>query len=229
MSMRRRAELLEFARVNGAVVIEDDYDGEFRFGTTPRDALQTLDRSGSVFYVGTFSKSLFPGIRLGFVVAPPWAKRALTAAKQVTDWHQPVLEQDALASFISEGHMARHVRKMRKLYAERRELMMSGLQAHFGPWLEPIPASGGMHLTALAREMLDYDAIARSARQRNLDVRSLQTLSANGNGQIGLVLGYGATAPQAITEGLLQLRRLFPPSGPTKYLRGGARSAAAPR
>jgi GntR family transcriptional regulator/MocR family aminotransferase len=118
---------------------------------------------------------------------------------------------------------------MRKLYAERRELMMSSLQAHFSPWLEPIPASGGMHLTALAREMLDYDAIARSARQRNMDVRSLQTLSANGNGQIGLVLGYGATAPQAITEGLLQLRRLFPPSGPTKYLRGGARSAAAPR
>jgi GntR family transcriptional regulator/MocR family aminotransferase len=125
--------------------------------------------------------------------------------------------------------MARHVRKMRKLYAERRELMMSGLQAHFGPWLEPIPSSGGMHLTALAREMLDYDAIARSARQRNMDVRSLQTLSANGNGQTGLVFGYGATAPHAITEGLLQLRRLFPPSGPTKYLRGGARSAAAPR
>jgi len=229
MSMRRRAELLEFARVNGAVVIEDDYDGEFRFGTTPRDALQTLDRSGSVFYVGTFSKSLFPGIRLGFVVAPPWARRALIAAKQITDWHQPVLEQDALAAFISEGHMARHVRKMRKLYAERRELMMSGLQAHFSPWLEPIPASGGLHLTALARESLDYDAIARSARQRNLDVRSLRTLSANGNGQTGLIFGYGATAPEAITEGLLQLRRLFPSSGPTKYLRGGARSAAVSR
>ena len=229
MSMRRRAELLEFARVNGAVVIEDDYDGEFRFGTTPRDALQTLDRSGSVFYVGTFSKSLFPGIRLGFVVTPPWAKRALTAAKQVTDWHQPVLEQDALASFISEGHMARHVRKMRKLYAERRELMLSGLQTHFSQWLEPIPASGGMHLTALAREALDYDSIARSARQRNMDVRSLGTFSANGSGQTGLIFGYGATAPEAMIEGFLQLRRLFPASGPTKYTRGGARAAAAPR
>jgi GntR family transcriptional regulator/MocR family aminotransferase len=229
MSMRRRAELLEFARAHQAVIIEDDYDGEFRFGTTPRDALQTLDRSASVFYVGTFSKSLFPGIRLGFVVAPPWAKRALTAAKQVTDWHQPVLEQDALASFISEGHMARHVRKMRKLYAERRELMMSGLQAHFSPWLEPIPASGGMHLTALAREALDYDAIARSARQRNMDVRSLRALSVSGNCQAGLVFGYGATAPEGITEGLLQLRRLFPATGPTKYARGGSRSVAAPR
>ena len=229
MSMRRRAELLEFARVNGAVVIEDDYDGEFRFGTTPRDALQTLDRSGSVFYVGTFSKSLFPGIRLGFVVAPTWAKRALTAAKQVTDWHQPVLEQDALASFISEGHMARHVRKMRKLYAERRELMLSGLQTHFSQWLEPIPASGGMHLTALAREALDYDSIARSARQRNMDVRSLGTFSANGSGQTGLTFGYGATAPEAMIGGFLQLRRLFPASAPTKYTRGGSRTAAAPR
>jgi GntR family transcriptional regulator / MocR family aminotransferase len=229
MSMRRRAQLLEFARVNEAVIIEDDYDGEFRFGTTPRDALQTLDRSGSVFYVGTFSKSLFPGIRLGFVVAPRWAKRALTAARQVADWHQPVLEQDALASFISEGHMARHVRKMRKLYAERRELMMSGLQAHFRSWLDPIPASGGMHLTALARESLDFDAIARNARQKNLDVRSLRALSVGGHGQAGLVFGYGATAPAAIAEGLLQLRRLFPATSTPRYARDVVRTAAVPR
>lgn len=229
MSMRRRAELLEFARVNGAVVIEDDYDGEFRFGTTPRDALQTLDRSGSVFYVGTFSKSLFPGIRLGFVVAPPWARRAVTNAKQCCDWHSPVLEQDALASFIGEGHMARHVRKMRKLYSERRELMMSGLQAHFSPWLEPIPSSGGMHVTALARESIDIDAIVRSARQRNMDLRSLRSFWGADNGEAGLVMGYGATGPEALTEGLLQLRRLFPASAPTRVVRGGSRSIAVPR
>lgn len=230
MSMRRRAELLQFARTNGAVVIEDDYDGEFRFGTTPRDALQTLDRSGSVFYVGTFSKSLFPGIRLGFVVAPPWARRALANAKQCSDWHSPVMEQDALASFISEGHMARHVRKMRKLYSERRELMMSGLQTHFSPWLEPIPSSGGMHVTALARESIDIDAIARSARQRNMDLRSLRSFWESGTGQAGLVLGYGGTGPEALTEGLLQLRRLFPASAPARVVRGGgSRSVAAPR
>jgi GntR family transcriptional regulator / MocR family aminotransferase len=229
MSMRRRAELLEFARVNGAVVIEDDYDGEFRFGATPRDALQTLDRSGSVFYVGTFSKSLFPGIRLGFVVAPPWARRALVTAKQCSDWHSPVLEQDALTAFISEGHMARHVRKMRKLYSERRELMMSSLQTHFSPWLEPIPSSGGMHLTAVARESLDIDAIVRSARQCNMDLRSLRSFWDNGNGPAGLVMGYGATSPEALTEGLLQLRRLFPASAPARVTRGVSRSVAAPR
>jgi GntR family transcriptional regulator / MocR family aminotransferase len=229
MTMRRRIELLEFARANGAVIIEDDYDGEFRFGSTPRDALQTLDRSGSVFYVGTFSKSLFPGIRLGFVVTPPWGRRALKTAKQCADWHSPVLEQDALASFIGEGHMARHVRKMRKLYAERREVTVSGLQTHFSQWLEPILSSGGLHLTALARNSVDVDAITRHARQRHMEVRSLQTYYAGENAQAGLVIGYGATAPEALVDGLLELRRLFPASGPAKVARSGSRSLAVPR
>jgi GntR family transcriptional regulator/MocR family aminotransferase len=107
--------------------------------------------------------------------------------------------------------------------------MMSGLQTHFSQWLEPIPASGGMHLTALAREVLDFDTIARTACQRNMDVRSLRTLSGNGNGQTGLVFGYGATTPEAMIGGFLQLRRLFPVSGTAKYVRDGSRSAAAPR
>jgi GntR family transcriptional regulator/MocR family aminotransferase len=229
MSMRRRTELLEFARVNGAVIVEDDYDGEFRYGSTPRDALQTLDRSGSVFYVGTFSKSLFPGIRLGFVVAPAWARRALANAKQASDWHSPVLEQDALAAFISEGHMARHVRKMRKVYSERRELMMSGLHAHFSPWLEAIPSSGGMHLTALIRESVDLDAIVRGARQRNLELRALRAYSLDGNAPAGIVMGYGANSAEALTEGLLQLRRLFPSSSPVRVSRGGSPVLALPR
>jgi GntR family transcriptional regulator/MocR family aminotransferase len=229
MSMRRRHELLEFARVNRAVIIEDDYDGEFRFGATPRDALQTLDRSGTVFYVGTFSKSLFPGIRLGFVVAPPWARRALTNAKQCADWHSPLLEQDALASFIAEGHMAKHVRKMRRLYAERRDTTVSTLQASFNQWLDPIPASGGMHLTALARDSTDFRAIAHHARQRNLEVRSLHTYYLGECTRTGLVFGYGANTSEQLTDGLLELRRLFPASGPAKVLRSGARSVAAPR
>ena len=210
MSMRRRAQLLEFARRSGAVVIEDDYDGEFRFGSTPRDALQTLDRSASVFYVGTFSKSLFPGIRLGFVVVPRWARHALIMAKQCADWHSPVLEQDALAAFIAEGHMARHVRKMRKVYSDRRTQLVSGLQTHFSTWLEPIPASGGMHLTALARRTMDWDGIAGGARELGLDVRSLQVYSVGNTPKSGLVLGYGGTPPAAIRAGLAQLRQLFP-------------------
>ena len=110
MSARRRSELLDFAQTRRAVIIEDDYDGEFRFGDRPLDALQTLDRAGSVFYVGTFSKSLLPGVRLAYIVAPPWARPALIAAKAVADGHCCTLIQDTLTALIAEGHLARHVR-----------------------------------------------------------------------------------------------------------------------
>jgi GntR family transcriptional regulator / MocR family aminotransferase len=107
--------------------------------------------------------------------------------------------------------------------------MMGELQTHFSQWLEPIPSSGGLHLTALLREPVDLDAIVRNARQRNLDVRSLRGYSANGDGQEGLVLGYGATDARAIAEGLLELRRLFPASTPSRVTRSSPPLVAAPR
>src|SRR4030095_13892990 len=150
MSSRRRTRLLEFAESRGAVIIEDDYDGEFRLSGRPLDALQTLDRAELVFYVGTFTKSPFPGIRIGFVVAPPWARQALTAAKQCADWYCSALDQGTLGAFIEEGHLARHVRKMREVYRTRHEVLLEGLRRHFGRWLEPVPSMGGMHPAALA-------------------------------------------------------------------------------
>src|SRR5690349_3441594 len=159
MSARRRAALLDFAAANGAVVVEDDYDGEFRFGGRPLDALQTLDRAECVFYVGTFSKSLFPSIRLGYVVAPPWAQRALGAAKQSADWHCAVLEQEALAAFINEGHLARHVRKMREIYGARRKTLLDALTTHFEPWLTPLASAAGLHLSATAAPSVDVDSL----------------------------------------------------------------------
>src|SRR5262249_30945711 len=168
MSMRRRSALLEFAHERHAVVVEDDYDGEFRFGGRPLDALQTLDRSESVFYVGTFSKSLFAGMRIGFVVAPPWARRSLVAAKHCTDNHCPVVDQETLAAFIGEGHMARHVRKMRPLYAARLELLESRLRKHFGRWLQPIPSVAGLHLAAFAKPSIDIDHFIAQARERDV-------------------------------------------------------------
>src|SRR5262249_49635926 len=140
LSLRRRKALLEFAQVCGAVVVEDDYDGEFRFAGRPLDALQTLDRGEAVFYVGTFSKSLFPALRVGFVVTPPWARPALVRAKRLTDWHGPVLAQDTLAPFIAEGHLARHVRKMRRIYGERRAVLLSALARHCAGRVMPIPS-----------------------------------------------------------------------------------------
>jgi len=206
MSMRRRAALLEFAHARGAVVIEDDYDGEFRFDGRPLDALQTLDRAGSVFYVGTFSKSLFPAIRLGYVVAPPWALNALISAKQGADWHCDSLVQDTLAAFIAEGHLVRHVRKMRQIYAARRQRLLEGLQA-FDDWLQPVPSAAGLHMAALFTSPTQADTIAERARQQDIGVQSLRAFY-SGKPKSGLVFGYGTIGETAIAEGLARLRRL---------------------
>jgi GntR family transcriptional regulator/MocR family aminotransferase len=210
MSMRRRAALLEFAQARNAVVIEDDYDGEFRFGGRPLDALQSLDRTEAVFYIGTFSKSLFPGIRLGFVVAPPWAQRALAAAKQCADMHCAVLEQDTLAMFIAEGHMARHVRRMRRIYAARLDVLLTCLRRDFSRWLEPIPSVAGLHMAALAKSSVDLDVIAKRARELDVGVYPLRPYYFGGPVKQGLVFGYGAIEERGIVEGLSRLRRLWP-------------------
>lgn len=164
MSPQRRAALLAFARARNAVVIEDDYDSEFRFAGRPLDALQTLDRAESVCYVGTFSKSLFPALRLGFVVAPPWARAALVRARELADWHGPVLGQEALAAFIAEGHLARHIRKMRKVYGARRTALREALARHGAGRLEVIPSGAGLHLSAWLRTgTRDHIVVERAA------------------------------------------------------------------
>ncbi|HEX7110846.1 MAG TPA: PLP-dependent aminotransferase family protein [Mizugakiibacter sp.] len=207
MSARRRAELLAFAQRRGAVVIEDDYDGEFRYAGRPLDALQTLDRAESVFYVGTFSKCLFPALRLGFVAAPAWARRALIAAKLAADWHCPGVTQEALAAFIAEGHLVRHVRRMRGLYAARRDALLAGLDGELSPWLQPLPAVAGLHLAARTAPGLDADALARRARELGVGVQSLRDYRAGRGGVAGLAFGFGAIDAAAIPEGLALLRR----------------------
>ena len=165
LSMRRRLALLDFARRHKAVVIEDDYDGEFRFGGRPLDALQTLDGDASVFYVGTFSKSLFPALRKGFIVAPAWARNALLAVKNCADAHSAALSQAVLAAFIREGHMARHVRHMRPIYASRREALLTGLEGPLSPWFEPLPSEAGLHLAARIRDPAASERIIAAVRR----------------------------------------------------------------
>lgn len=209
LSAARRAALIEFARKRKAVVIEDDYDGEFRFGGRPLDALQTLDRSESVFYVGTFTKSLFPALRIGFVVAPPWALPALVAAKQRADRHCDVLVQDTLTAFITEGHLARHVRKMRSIYAERRQRLCDVMEKDFAQWLRPIPGIAGLHMAMLARPAVDPEAVVEEARRAEIHVHSLRTYGGGCSGPAGLLFGYGAIDLEGIDEGLARLRRVM--------------------
>lgn len=209
MSPRRRAELLAFASAHDAVIIEDDYDAEFRFGARPLDALQTLDRAGSVFYVGTFSKSLFPELRLGFVAAPAWAQPALVAAKHYADGQCSPLLQETLASFIGEGHLVRHVRRMRQVYSGRREALLDGLEKYLSAHLVPVPSAAGLHLAAYTQSPVDVEKIVERATRQGTGVYSLTRFQIGRAGRSGLVFGYSSLTERDITEGLIRLARAF--------------------
>lgn len=210
LSPRRRAALLDFARGTGAVIIEDDYDGEFRFSGRPLEALQTLDRSDCVFYVGTFSKSLFPALRLGFVVSPGWARTALAAAKQQADWHGPVLAQDTLAAFIDEGHLARHVRRMRKIYGERRRRVIEAISAHCGGWLQPIPGAAGLHLAARLDAAIDAGQMVERALAAGIRTQSLARYATHPGAPNGLTFGFGIITTERIEPAIRRLAQLRP-------------------
>ncbi len=205
MSAPRRAALLELARRRGVVIVEDDYDSEFRFAERPLDALQTLDRAQSVFYVGTFSKSLTPDIRLGYLVAPPWAVPALVAAKQLADGHCNPVTQGAVALMIRGGHLARHVRRMQRIYGARRARILAALGSDLAPWLESQPSVAGLHVTALAHGARDERALAALAREADVGVATLARFFARTPTAGGLVFGFGNTPEEVIAPGLDRL------------------------
>lgn len=191
MSPRRRAALLAFAAERGAAVVEDDYGGEFRFDDAPLDALRTLGRQARVFYVGTFSQSLLPALRIGFVVAPDQDRAALAAARERSDWHGPAIEHATLAAFIAEGHLARRVRRMRKVYAERRAAMLRAIEVHCGGRLRPLPAAAGLHVAALIETSAPAAAVVVDARRLGVAVESLASFAVERPAPPGLVLGFG--------------------------------------
>ncbi len=207
MSMRRRAALLDFARTYGAVIVEDDYDGEFRFGGRPLDALQTLDRDALVFYVGTFSKSLFPALRKGFIVAPRPARDALIAVKHSTDSHCDAVAQAVLAAFIRDGHLARHVRRMRPIYAERRDALLEGLRRELGAWLQPIPSEAGLHLAARIRDPERAAAIVSAVHRHTPGAQSIADYAMDAPERPAITFGYGVIDADAIPAALSRLRR----------------------
>ncbi len=211
LSAHRRTALLESSRRRGAVIIEDDYDGEFRYVDRPLDALQTLDRTQSVFYVGTFSKSLLPELRLGYIVAPPWALGALVAAKQAADGQCSALTQATLALLIGEGHLARHVRRMQTVYRRRRGLLLEGLLLEFRGRVEALDSVAGLHVTARLAPACNEPALIAGAAKRGVDVGGLRRYYAGTPAMRGLVLGYGNIAEAAIAEGLARLRQAMPP------------------
>ena len=211
MSLARRTALLEWAERHRAAIIEDDYDTEFRFSDRPLEPLQSLDRSGHVIYVGSFSKTMLPMLRIGFLVAPASLQPALRAAKQLADRHGEFSTQGALARFIDDGHLARHVRLATRRYAQRRALIASALAADFAQWLDVVPSSAGLHLCArvIPGATVDIDAVVVRARADGIRLDSLAAYCAESPGQRGLVIGYGAIEAERINEGLQRLASIM--------------------
>ena len=197
MSPARRAALIAFARRHGAVIVEDDYDGEFRHDGTPVAALRGPEAADVVFYVGTFSKCMLPALRLGFVVAPDWSLRALIAAKNALDWHCSIPTQLGVGAFIAEGQLTHHVRKMRQVYEQRREWLLRALTRDFSAWLAPVPSLYGMHVCVITRAGVDADAVAAGLAQYKVRLHSLRRYFLGTPTQHGLVFGLGtADVPQ---------------------------------
>ncbi|TDC64648.1 PLP-dependent aminotransferase family protein [Streptomyces hainanensis] len=212
MSPARRAALLAWAARRDAVVVEDDYDSEFRFGGRPLEPLQSLDRAGRVVYVGTFSKTLLPMLRLGFLVAPAALRPALRAAGQLTDWHGEHVGQAALARLIDSGELARHVRRATRVYAERRDLVVAALRRDLVDRLDVVASAAGLHLAARLRpgQAVDIDVVRERAAASGVAVESLAAYRSDGRpAQHGLVLGYGAVATADVAEGLRLLAGCF--------------------
>ena len=200
MSAARRQALLARARELGAVIVEDDYDGEFQFEPHAQDALQTLDREGRVFYVGTFSKSLFPSLRKGFVVTPAWAREALIDIRRTSDSHGDAVTQATLAAFIADGHLARHIRRMRPIYRQRREALVKGLDAALGRWVEVLPGAAGLHLSVRARRPAAMPALLDVVQQHMPGVLPLSAYALGKPSVHGLCMGYGCVEVEQIVQ-----------------------------
>ena len=204
MSLARRLELLRWAEHHGAAIVEDDYDSEFRFDGRPLEPLQSLDRAGRVLYVGTFSKVLLPALRAGFVVAPPSIMPALRAARAVADSHGSPFIQAALAALVADGTLARHVRRARRTYGERRDRILAAIDRELGDLVTVIPASAGLHLAAWLRDRRLEPSLSRRTAAAGVAVQSL-TPYFLGRGRPGIALGFGAIRRSQIDAGIAAL------------------------
>jgi GntR family transcriptional regulator / MocR family aminotransferase len=206
MSATRRMLLLNWAARSGAWIIEDDYDSEYRFGSRPIAALQGMDTDGRVIYIGTFSKVLFPALRLGYMVVPRDLVPAFSAARDAADIFSSTLYQAVLTDFIREGHFARHIRRMRMLYMERRSALVKAIHAQMEEMLEVVGDEAGMHLAALLPPGSDDVAVSRNAQQKGVSAMPLSTCYAKRPSSGGLILGYGGANTRQLQEGIRKLR-----------------------
>lgn len=200
MSPARRDALLAWARDREGWIIEDDYDGDYRYSGRPLAALQAMDRTGRVIYIGTFNKTLFPGVRTAYAVVAEDLVQPLMDAKHIADGHNAGLSQAALAQFIAAGHFASHLRATRAAYDERRLALLEALKT-LGDGVEPGPSGAGMHLTLHLGFPCDDAQVAQACRRRGVEVHGLSRYRIS-PGPPGLVLGYACAAPSRIRSAM---------------------------
>lgn len=209
MSLPRRMALLDWARRKQAWIVEDDYDSEFRYAGRPLAALQGLDTAHRVIYTGTFSKVLFPALRLGYVVAPEAVVDAFISARALADRHSPSLEQALVSEFLSEGHFARHIRRMRALYAERQEALVSAARRELAGVLDVAPAEAGMHLVGwLPKKAVDRD-VSRKAADAGVSAPAVSLYALGSHTPPGLLLGYAAVNGRQIRDRIRKLAAIM--------------------
>lgn len=208
MSATRRLQLLDWAQTSGSWIIEDDYDSEYRYESLPIASLQGLDANSRVIYVGTFSKVLFPSLRLGYLVVPADLVERFFAIRRVMDLGPPTFYQEVLADFIEEGHFARHIRRMRVLYGKLRGELVNAISQNLGSMVEVVGDEAGMHLAALLRVRHRDVEVAQRAALHNLSLWPLSP-SYQGEARQGFILGYGATTKTEIPNAVRKLRSLL--------------------
>jgi GntR family transcriptional regulator / MocR family aminotransferase len=205
MSLARRLQLLEWARRSRALIFEDDYDSEFRYTGRPIPALQGLDQQGLVLFSGSFSKVLFPSLRLGYMVLPHDLIERFAAAKTVLNRHGPPFEQTVLCDFIVEGHFARHLRRMREVYAERLAVLMECARQKLSGLLELSDVEAGLQTVGWLELGIEGAAARRAAAARKVEVTPLRPYSRGPVQREGLQLGFAAVNAQEIRRGVQQL------------------------
>ncbi len=207
MCLPRRLKLLEWAKKTESWIVEDDYDSEFRYEGRPLASLQGLDRDGRVLYIGTFSKTIFSALRIGCLVVPRDLVEIFTATRALGGVHSPLIDQATLAEFIAEGHFARHIRRMRRLYEERQEILVAEVKKHLAGRLEVKKLISGMHIIGWLNDDTRDFAVAKKAAEFGVKVAAVSSHSLTKKGRGGLILGYTALNENQIKKGVRQLAK----------------------
>ncbi len=208
MPLEQRLSVLEVARTERIWIIEDDFDGEYTFRGQPVPAMHGLSEDAPVIYVGTFAKTLFPSMRLGFIVLPADLADRIKLAINFTGQFAPLILQAALADFMEQGHFFLHLNRMRRLYSRRRETFFQLCAEYLDEWLDPLDGRTGMQITAFLRGADDDRAVTERAAQRGVNVAPL-SLYHRGAPTMGLVMGYAGVSEDSMEPAFQTLRDVF--------------------